>query len=552
MASTARTLSNLPLNESITLAMVQDILRAEGTIEPSAALNYNPTFRWVEFLVTDALPAALRNEFPLAISEEALRITALQHYPTPSPDTEPLHFILCVKPQQILPTLSDHTMVFRTEQDPLYIYLLVKDLLMRTLAWRQAVNHVQGEERPLSSLLDISADLLPYYLFITDKNSCVLAHSTKVEAPNDYYRNLSLSGYVHSPIESLRERLREGEATVILGDKPNTSDRLVFPLFIHHSFCGCLSLVCPATDVTQGMKDRLTSVGEIAASMLSRISSNHVSANIPQIQFFDMLLDGERFERMSLRRHLEDLGIPPDSWFKLILAEIDEGFEAAKASLLAMTFLSDSRVDTRCFFHNGVLLALQYAPTGPDLSHLTTEKILSSYDYTRFDIAYGVSDPFSDIVDLRHALSECTIALALRPAIQGQREVERSTLKRGDTYYFYEAVPYYFVDGAPKDEGFLHFVNQTSFLPIILEEDAVKGTNDFRLLWTYLLNERNATKTAQSMYVHRNTVLYRIAKIEERFRIDLNDSNMREKIASDYRTFFLSQGKYRWDTLRES
>ena len=51
------------------------------------------------------------------------------------------------------------------------------------------------------------------------------------------------------------------------------------------------------------------------------------------------------------------------------------------------------------------------------------------------------------------------------------------------------------------------------------------------------------------MYVHRNTVLYRIERLQERFRIDLDDPDRREKLCCDYRMYFLSSlGKPRWET----
>ncbi len=121
-----------------------------------------------------------------------------------------------------------------------------------------------------------------------------------------------------------------------------------------------------------------------------------------------------------------------------------------------------------------------------------------------------------------------------------QRDVEQSPRRKSGAFFFHEAFPFYLVDPEPKDEGLMRFIFDVSFLPSLLEEDATKGTNDFRLLWTYLLNERNATKTAQALFVHRNTVLYRVERIQERFQIDLDDSNIREKLLLDYRMHFLS------------
>ncbi len=44
-----------------------------------------------------------------------------------------------------------------------------------------------------------------------------------------------------------------------------------------------------------------------------------------------------------------------------------------------------------------------------------------------------------------------------------------------------------------------------------------------RLLYTYLIHESNATTTARELHMHRNGVIYRVNRIEERYGYDLTD-----------------------------
>ena len=58
-----------------------------------------------------------------------------------------------------------------------------------------------------------------------------------------------------------------------------------------------------------------------------------------------------------------------------------------------------------------------------------------------------------------------------------------------------------------------------------------ENDSDLRdVLLQYLLNERNATKTADALFMHRNTVLYKIKKIESLLVDDLEDPVARERI----------------------
>ena len=55
-----------------------------------------------------------------------------------------------------------------------------------------------------------------------------------------------------------------------------------------------------------------------------------------------------------------------------------------------------------------------------------------------------------------------------------------------------------------------------------------QGDDLLLTLKTYLDHERSVTKTSEALFTHRNTVLYRIKKIQEILRRDLNDYYIRD------------------------
>ena len=48
------------------------------------------------------------------------------------------------------------------------------------------------------------------------------------------------------------------------------------------------------------------------------------------------------------------------------------------------------------------------------------------------------------------------------------------------------------------------------------------------MLETYLTCERNRNETARMLYVHKNTLAYRLKKLEELFHLNLDDTYERE------------------------
>ena len=70
---------------------------------------------------------------------------------------------------------------------------------------------------------------------------------------------------------------------------------------------------------------------------------------------------------------------------------------------------------------------------------------------------------------------------------------------------------------------------------LIHEYDRKNETQYFETLKVYLLNEMSYQKTAEKLFIHKNTVIYRIRRIEELFRLNLKDCRV---ITALYLSFF--------------
>lgn len=55
------------------------------------------------------------------------------------------------------------------------------------------------------------------------------------------------------------------------------------------------------------------------------------------------------------------------------------------------------------------------------------------------------------------------------------------------------------------------------------EDDKLKGTEFYRSLKEYLLLRNNVSMTAKKLFIHRNTMIYRLAKVAEILGVDINE-----------------------------
>ena len=83
-------------------------------------------------------------------------------------------------------------------------------------------------------------------------------------------------------------------------------------------------------------------------------------------------------------------------------------------------------------------------------------------------------------------------------------------------------------------------------MPAVLElyeRHQQNGDELFRTLQIYLENERSISRTSEALYTHRNTVLYRIRKIQDLFDHDLSDSYTREYTLLSIKILYLYHRK---------
>ena len=64
-------------------------------------------------------------------------------------------------------------------------------------------------------------------------------------------------------------------------------------------------------------------------------------------------------------------------------------------------------------------------------------------------------------------------------------------------------------------------------LKTLHDYDIQHSTNNLQLLRVYLWYERKVTETGQKLHMHRNSVIYRISRIETMIGLDLDDYRTR-------------------------
>ena len=154
----------------------------------------------------------------------------------------------------------------------------------------------------------------------------------------------------------------------------------------------------------------------------------------------------------------------------------------------------------------------------------------------------GFSSHFKGIESVRNAYHQASLAIKYGMQIRDRdSEAKYSLLSRNnnnsaclfsyETYYLYALYDHDY----HENQALFGNTESVRLLYAIWTSDRRDNMNDLQLLYEYLKNGRRATETAKAIHMHRNSVLYRVDKLERDNHVDFSDSELCFKILLAYR-----------------
>lgn len=150
-------------------------------------------------------------------------------------------------------------------------------------------------------------------------------------------------------------------------------------------------------------------------------------------------------------------------------------------------------------------------------------------------IAIGASSGFTGIHQAKYRIEEARRAIAAARRIDTRRHVFRYSEFRLDDLILH------------VDEPQVIYGCQFSPLIRLIEEDEREGTELARTLWHHLQDPTHPADVAATLFIHKNTLYYRLDKIRQIMHCDFKDA---ETIANIQLTFHILRIQNRFDPDR--
>jgi len=408
------------------------------------------------------------------------------------------------------------------------------DAFHRLNRWEKSLDEAILTGQTFQAIVDLAQEFFQGNVFLFwDTSYNILAHSRGVELTNPRLAWVVEHGFLSSEITDtlaqmgyMKNALAYAHPTFFLPPNYMNCPFILKTFVVAHRirYSGCLYYT--ATEPTQGMMDLVTFFYEkLEAYIIQTVGVSHLRTNRIDQCIADLIEKPERGEEY-LQDRANVLGLREDARYRLCLITFQE-YSQEQALYLKMRIRGTTSRAVVSIYHQALVLLFCCQDTTLLARETSTEwrqKLVDLLPVCKASAAFSAS--LSRVTDVSTAYKQAVIAMDY-----GQRFDPDSPIHYYREYYLYHMLESY----QP------HFPLEKMYvqrLSLLIDDSQYKSSNLF-LLHTYLTNERNISQTAKDLYMHRNSVIYRIARIEEKLGVDLDNPDVRLRLLISFRVLEL-------------
>lgn len=435
-----------------------------------------------------------------------------------------------------------------TALPPASIALAAQECLRSMVAWVGAMEEALLDGGSFQELLDLSEPILGNPLVLSDAGFRIVAHTHTLVPDEPAVRDAIEHGcFSNASMESFRRKGRPSAWRSIGGisvlDGPN--DRRPYPVVnyifrVQGRYAMHLVMHCSPLPYTAGLRDLLQCLIDVMELQLKRLSSgSFFEEGAPAA--LGRLLTGDRPAKAVLQV-LERAGFGGPGPFRVLVFDYGYGDDEPQLPAYGAFRLMEETPSLLVSIIGSRIVALggEGREGEGDLSSFLERHA------REYGCRIGLSDGFDGLENASFAYRQACFSLEVAQRHQRALGFQGAEVSGGLGEAAIAPFADCFCDFAVlcgvEDEDLLDYCAARS-VPALLRAEADGGRcDDFATLRAYIEGGGRATVAAESLHLHRTTLLYRLGRIAERFGLDLSDAACRDRLAMEYRLVDLGFG----------
>lgn len=369
----------------------------------------------------------------------------------------------------------------------------------------------------LQQMCDMIYDILGNPVFINDMAHTTLAYTKTVDIDDVNWQ----TQVVHSKLErsvinqtrevgSIHETSAETQKPVLVTDNAVPVPRIIKALSVDGQVVGVMVAASYLRPFGPEDMELVDLISAFVAVQVVKERGGHAGGNRSLENYLFNILEGEHVTREQVKKRLDVLGYVSRPNNYVLCISLEGRGEGEDEELEPV--LEEFRQIPRCctFLYNSMLVCLCDSDT--EITHWEGEKTRLTELLRRRGMVAGVSRRFGGIEHLKEHYHQAQDALTM-----GWR------LGRQNRYHTYDGLSSFLMFQRLPQGELSRFCHQD--IQKLGEYDMEHNTELCATLQIYLEQTKSLARTADILFIHRNTVRYRINKCMEILGSTLEDGN---------------------------
>lgn len=425
-----------------------------------------------------------------------------------------LHFVCIGFSKEIYEYSNSHSIIFLPEgTDIYYILNSLQDMFDRYYNWMESVNNSILTKKSLQYTFDLCSKFLKNPISLFDNNQSLLLKS------GDMPKNIdgSLWAFVlkngASPKSDPKEnsyvydRLLSSEMPFYYNsnDQYKKNTRLIAGIRINNTIFGCIATTDINIPITNMEYINLHYVQKFMENAL--LNSSELQLYSSQTPWYiTKLLNGDYVEKSVISYNLSlKSQLLADKFYLWCFRIVnDSSIDEYSIRKFIPSFSRQFKTDFVFYFKNQIIVFDYNIEKYNDNKYKLN--ILDFLSLTGFRGAYSML--VDNIYDIHDAYVQC------------QLTIEDLAMKYPEVYSFQKYYVYYILEILKINTPFNNILYPG--IKKLLSKDYKYGIELLRCLEVFIIKGKNISSTAEQLFIHRHTVIYRLNSISKFMNIDLN------------------------------
>jgi len=393
--------------------------------------------------------------------------------------------------------------------DPISFFQELMTFFSAFHQWKTDLLMASEKPESVQRLLDISVDWVPYGTIIWDPTFSLVAFSKNVSSDNPLFQEITANGFLPSDLVKQFFRLDmlsnpNKFLSTIVHRPPNISGEyeICRSFRVSMTTAATLCMFVGHQEPHPGLVEIVSTLCDAIQKFYNLVGYNSNGTYRSMDYLLCKLIEDTTATIDTMRAWLESLSLPVDSTYSVYKVVLNNPTSTKRT--LALSQLRRNMPYSEVFIYNDAICAINRRERRFLDQESHDSYIKSVRDFLQMHDAYcGVSPRFNSLSKIALAYFRASAALDI-----GRAMAPEDRILHYDRFYTYHLLAL-----ASKDAELIDLCAPA--LQQIMESDQGTHMDNISLLRIYLSCDRNITQTAKAMHLHRNSVIYRVTRIQE-------------------------------------